>query len=42
METEMEKIKLLSQLMGQDIPKESELLKMMETAKKMQKFRILP
>lgn len=38
METEMEKIKLLSQLMGQDIPKESELLKMMETAKKMQKF----
>lgn len=38
METEIEKIKLLSQLMGQEVPKDSELLKMMETAKKMQNF----
>ncbi len=38
MEKEIEKIKLFSQLMGQDMPKEAELLKMMETAKKMQKF----
>ena len=34
----IEKIKLISQLMGQEMPKEAELLKMMETAKKMQQF----
>ena len=34
----IEKIKLISQLMGQEMPKEAELLKMMEMAKKMQQF----
>ena len=34
----IEKIKLISQLMGQEVPKEAELLKMFETAKKMQQF----
>ena len=37
-EENIEKIKLFSQLMGQEAPKEEELLKMMETAKKMQQF----
>ena len=37
-EENMEKIKLISQLMGQEMPKETELLKMMEMAKKMQQF----
>ena len=38
MEENIEKIKLISQLMGQEVPKETELLKMVETAKTMQKF----
>lgn len=38
MEENIEKIKLISQLMGQEVPKESELLKMFETAKTMQQF----
>jgi len=37
-EETIQKMKLISQLMGQQSPKESELLKMMETAKKMQQF----
>ena len=37
-EETIQKMKLISQLMGQQLPKESELLKMMETAKKMQQF----
>ncbi len=37
-EENIEKIKLFSQLMGQEAPKEEELLKMMETAKKMQQL----
>ncbi|USF29699.1 hypothetical protein C820_001101 [Clostridium sp. MD294] len=37
-EENMEKIKLISQLMGQEMPKEAEVLKMMEMAKKMQQF----
>ena len=34
----IEKIKLISQLMGQEMPKEAELLKMMEMAKKCSNF----
>lgn len=37
-EENMEKIRLISQLMGQEMPKEAEVLKMMEMAKKMQQF----